>query len=134
MPVIPISSATRPSRSRSAATATTSSQTRTIKTNTSGSPPGGTGDWHGTVESRLDGLREDVRGLLIGGVAIALALAGIGWGLYENVVDDMTELKVSQQAILGKIETLDTKLTGKFELMEQKNNRAPAGTIEKTTS
>jgi hypothetical protein len=75
-----------------------------------------------------------VRGLLIGGVAIALALAGIGWGLYENFVDDMTELKVSQQAILGKIETLDTKLTGKFELMEQKNNSAPAVTIEKTTS
>jgi len=85
---------------------------------------GGTGDggdtWRESVESRLGELRTDVRHLLIGGGVVALALLGAGWGVYTAAMDQVRILSVQQENISGKIDTLDARMGGKMDAINQR--------------
>lgn len=105
---------------RSAAPRTSGSRARTVKLQTTSSPPPAGGDWHASVETRFGQLGGDVRNLLIGGAAVAAALVAAGWGAYAAVTNDLKNLAVSQKEISGRIETLDAKLSGRLDLMEQR--------------
>ena len=120
MPVVSITDGTRQSKSRSTASKTTSSPTNAVNVTTSGAPPGGTGDWQGSVDTRLSELRTDMRNLLIGGAVVALALGGVGWGVYHSTNTRLENMAVSQKEIQGKIETLDAKLSGRFDMLNQR--------------
>ena len=76
--------------------------------------------WKQTVDDRLGELRTDIRSLLIGGAFVALALFGGGWAVYNHANDQMQTMAVQQQSISGKIDTLDTKVSGKLDLIGQR--------------
>ena len=61
-----------------------------------------------------------MRNLLIGGAVVAMGLLAAGWGTYTVAMGQMREMAVTQKEILGKIETLDAKLSGRLDLMEQR--------------
>ena len=81
---------------------------------------GGAGDWSTSVDTRLGELRTDVRNLLIGGAMVTIGLLGVGWGTYTAAMGQLRDMAVTQKEISGKIETLDAKLSGRLELMEQR--------------
>lgn len=112
--------ATRVGKSLIANASTPPSKTRVASTKSSSSSGGNQGDWKASVEARLGELRSDIRNLLIGGGFVALALAGVGWNVYGKSTDQMQALAVSQKAIEGKIDNLDTKISGKIELLNQR--------------
>jgi hypothetical protein len=119
--VVPITSATKAARSKTASQGTTASPAKVLNTTTTASGSGGGGgDWHLSVETRLTELRTDLRNLLVGGGVVALALLGAGWGTYTAAMTQLRELAVTQQQIAGKIETLDAKVAGRLDLMEQR--------------
>ena len=76
--------------------------------------------WHSTVETRLSELRTDMRNLLIGGAVVALALGGVWWGVYNSTNTRLENMAVSQKEIQGKIETLDAKLSGRIDMLDQR--------------
>lgn len=118
--VVPINSATKAARTKTIRQGTTPSPMTTVNANTANGGGGGTGEWHQSVENRLSELRTDVRNLLVAGGVVALALLAGGWGAYTTAMNQLKELAVSQQQIAGKIETLDAKIAGRLELMDQR--------------
>lgn len=72
------------------------------------------------MEARLGELRTDLRHLLIGGSIVAIGLLGAGWAVYTSAMGEIREIAVSQQGISGKIDTMDAKVAGKFELLGQR--------------
>jgi hypothetical protein len=61
-----------------------------------------------------------MRNLLIAGGVVALGLLAAGWSTYTSAMNQMQTLAVTQKEIAGKIETLDAKVAGRLELMEQR--------------
>lgn len=118
--VVPLSAAkTTPGKVRALQAQTTSTPVTTIET-PSGGGGDGHGDWRQSVETRLGDLRSDVRNLLYGGAFVAVGLIIAGWGTYTAAMNQLRDLAVSQKEISGKIETLDAKLSGRLDLMEQR--------------
>ena len=91
----------------------------------SGPPSGGDQAWKDSVDSRLTELRTDVRSLLIGGGVLALTLVGAGWETYTKSMDQMQALAVAQQNISGKFDTMDARITGRLDLLDQKISAPP---------
>ena len=118
--VVPIRAATGAGKSRSITQITTAAAAKNISTQTSGSGGGGQSDWAQSVETRLGELRTDVRNLLIAGGVVTFGLAAAGWGTYTTAMAQLREMAVTQQQIAGKIATLDAKVAGRLELMEQR--------------
>lgn len=107
------------------ATASTKSSTggRT-RNNAKGSPPtGGDRHWRESVETRLGELRNDIRHLLLGGICLAVALIAAGWATYTSAMSQVKDLAVSQQNLAGKIDTMEAKLFGRLDLIEEKLKR-----------
>lgn len=125
--VTPITAATRGSKPKTISTQTAGSATTSISGQSDGAG-GGHGDWATSVEARLSELRSDVRNLLIGGGFIALALAGVGWTVYNSTNEKLQNMAVTQQAIQGKIDTLDAKMAGRFDALQQQlDDKTKAG-------
>lgn len=105
--------------------ASRSSKPRGSYNKTSGPGDGG-GDaaWRASVESRLGELRTDVRHLLIAGGIVALALVGSGWGVYTSAMSEIREVAVKQEALAGKIDTSEARITGRIDALGQRMNRA----------
>lgn len=61
-----------------------------------------------------------MRNLLIAGAVVSLALVGAGWGTYTVAMGELRQQAVTQQQIAGKIETLDARLAGRLDLMEER--------------
>ncbi len=95
---------------------------------------GGQGGWEASVEARLGEMRTDIRNLLIAGAVVAIALVGTGWAVYNGATTEMKNLSVQQQALSGKLDTLDAKLSGKLDLIGQRlDDNAPAGNRPKAS-
>lgn len=118
--MVSIRSATGAGKSRTLNQQTTAAPAKSIKAQTSGSGGGGQSDWAQSVETRLGELRADVRNLLIGGAVVAIGLLAAGWGTYTVAMGELRQAAVTQQEISGKIETLDARLAGRLELMEER--------------
>lgn len=125
--VVEIQAATRSAKTRSVSQATTASARKNVSTQATGGT-GGPSDWPQTVETRLGELRSDVRNLLIGGAVIAIGLVTAGWGTYTAAMGELRGVAVTQQEIAGKIETLDARMAGRLELMEERlGDKSQAG-------
>lgn len=130
--VVPIKGVTRSASTRTLNQAAKSSTSTTvIPAQAGGGGTGGLGDWATSVETRLGELRSDVRNLLIAGGVVALALAGAGWKAYDYATEQMRQISVSQQQIAGKIETLDAKVAGRLDLMEERLRNESQGSDTK---
>lgn len=129
--VTPISAATGAGKSRSISQRTTASAAKNITTPTSGSGDGGQSNWAQSVETRLGELRSDVRNLLIGGAVVSLGLLAAGWGTYTVAMNQLRDMAVTQKEISGKIETLDTKMAGRLELMEERLGNSQKRSVTK---
>lgn len=73
-------------------------------------------------------LQTHVRWMERGMIAMAvclLALAGFAWHGYDNLNTQATNIAVKQEALSGRIDTLDAKLTGKLEAIGDKLNDQP---------
>jgi hypothetical protein len=125
--VVPISGATGASRTKATGKGTTASRTK-IKPSAP-TPPSGEDPWRTSVESRLGDLRSDVRHLLIAGGVVALALAGTGWAVYNNVNEKLSSAAVAQQQVLGKLDTMDARLSGQIQLVGQKVDDKPQASL-----
>lgn len=95
---------------------------KTIETTVASTPPSPPSDdtWKSSVESRLDQLGGDIRKLLVAGIALATFLIGAAWNVYSVVMTKISDLSVGQEHISGKVEKMETKIEGKFELMDQR--------------
>lgn len=119
--VVPIEAATRSGRVKTMSGVTSAGPIQTFDASAIlGGGDGGHGGWRQSVETRLSELRADMRNLLIAGGVIALALLAAGWGSYTSAMGQLKEMAVTQQQIAGKIETLDAKVAGRLDLMEQR--------------
>ena len=88
-------------------------------------------DWKATVDARLGELRTDYRNLLIGGLFGIVALAGTMFYTYKDISNDLTALSVKVEAANGTVQTMDAKMSGKFDLVLEKLNDNPQASPRK---
>lgn len=69
-------------------------------------------DWKTSVDGQLTQLHQDVRNLLYGLIASALLALGAGATAYIKLSDQVTDLRVDQAQVAGKIDLL-LERTGK---------------------
>lgn len=83
-----------------------------------GGPTDGDGEsWRSSVERQLGELRTDMRHMFIGGAGAIVLLVGAGWWVYRDAAVQMREIAVQQQSLAGKLDTMDARMSGKFETL-----------------
>lgn len=82
-------------------------ENRALKGGGGGHTTGGmTVDWKTSVDTQLTQLHQDVRHLLYGVLAGVVLLAGAGWTAYAKVSDQITDMRVAQAQVSGKLDIL----------------------------
>ncbi len=78
-----------------------------LKNNGGGGTSGGMNDdWKSSVDSQLTQLHQDVRNLLYGLIAAGVLAFGAGATAYVKISDQVTDLRVDQAQVSGKIDLL----------------------------
>ena len=107
-------------------TRTKASSTTAINRQTGGPTDGGD-SWRDSVETRLGELRTDMRHMFIGGLVAIAALLGAGWVAYKDATSQMRQIAVQQENLSGKLDTMDARMTGKFDALGVRLDDQAAG-------